>query len=273
MSKRRNCLIAMSEKSYGSHRRTLRLAYVAYIRSVFEYGAAVYFNHAAPAVREKLETEQRKCARLITGCIRLTNKETLAAEANLQPLSVRAKELAALEYARITRLPEEDPARRLLSASPPPRHKNKAHEAWLKAKATANRAGEPSPPPPDEDSTLPHRTCLRRTSKWITREAGLEGLPVEPLALFQGDPPWKLHEDTVSFVMNLPRVTKRTDPPRQTQDGSTGSDRPPPELRLHHLLGRVCKGLHSVWRGRGADPAPPRGSVSGVHGPGWSGVQ
>ena len=47
MNKRRKCLMALAGKSYGSHRRTLRLAYIAYIRSVFDYGAAIYFNHAS----------------------------------------------------------------------------------------------------------------------------------------------------------------------------------------------------------------------------------
>ena len=73
----------------------LRIAYISYIRSVFDYGAAIFFTHASPAVRERLETEQRKCARVITGCIKLANKDTLTAEADLPPPTERAKELAA----------------------------------------------------------------------------------------------------------------------------------------------------------------------------------
>ena len=81
MTKRRACLTSIAGRSYGSHRSTLRIAYQSYVRALFDYGAAVYFTHAAPAVRERLEVEQRKCARLITGCIRLTDKETLTAVA------------------------------------------------------------------------------------------------------------------------------------------------------------------------------------------------
>ncbi|KAF0314563.1 putative RNA-directed DNA polymerase from transposon BS [Amphibalanus amphitrite] len=95
MAKRRACISAIAGRSYGSHRSTLRIAYKSYVRSLFDYGAVIYFTHAAPAVRERLEVEQRKCARLITGCIKLTDKETLVAEAGLPPLSLRAKELAA----------------------------------------------------------------------------------------------------------------------------------------------------------------------------------
>ena len=57
MGKRRACLSAIAGRSYGSHRSTLRIAYQNYVRSLFDYGAAVYFTHAAPAVRERLEVE------------------------------------------------------------------------------------------------------------------------------------------------------------------------------------------------------------------------
>ena len=112
MAKRRACLTALAGKSYGCHRRTLRIAYLSYIRSVFDYGAAIFFNHAAPEVRDKLEVEQRKCARVITGCIKLTEK---AAEVELTPLTIRAKELAAREYGRLcssssTRRPSPRPS-------------------------------------------------------------------------------------------------------------------------------------------------------------------
>ena len=213
MSKRKACLAAIAGKSYGCHRRTLRIAYLSYIRSIFDYGAAIYFTHAAPAVRERLEVEQRKCARVITGCIRLTRKETLIAEADLPPLSVRAKELAAGEHERLTRLPRTDPARNLLDQTPTPRLRYRAHEAWKRARSTAEEAGLPAPDPPDEDAVLSHKPCLRRTGQWVRDAAGLRDLPKEPLALFQGEPPWQHHEEAVRFVLDLPRPTRRTDPP------------------------------------------------------------
>ena len=80
-----------------------------------------------------LEVERRKCARLITRCIKLMDKETLTAEADLPPLSLHFKELAAVEYSRIIRLPPEDPARFLLSNTSPPRLRYRAHEAWRRA--------------------------------------------------------------------------------------------------------------------------------------------
>ena len=93
MAKRRQCLMALAGKSYGSHRRTIRAAYIGYIRSLVDYSAALIGTHAAPSVRNRLETEQNKCARVITGCIRLTRKDALLAEAGLPPLSLRAKQI------------------------------------------------------------------------------------------------------------------------------------------------------------------------------------
>ena len=221
MAKRRACLSAIAGRSYGCHRSTLRIAYQSYVRSLFDYGAAVYFTHAAPAVRERLEVEQRKCARLITGCIKLTDKETLTAEADLPPLSLRSKELAAMEYSRIIRLPPEDPARTLLSKTPPPRLHYRAHKAWRRAVTSAEQAGLPAPPPTDEDAVLPHKPCFRRVGRWACDGAGLSELPVEPLAFYQGMPPWH-HDggDPPRFVLDLPRPTRRTDPPERRKEAA-----------------------------------------------------
>ena len=220
MGNRRACLSAIAGRSYESHRSTLRIAYQSYVRSLFDYGAAVYFTHAAPAVRERLEVEQRKCARLITGCIKLTDKETLTAEAGLPPLTLRAKELAAGEYARILRLPPGDPARSLLELDPTPRLRYRAHEAWRRAATAAEEAGLPPPAPVDEDVALLHKPCLRRTGRWVSDRAGLSDLPVEPLALHQGAPPWHHCGDAVRFVLDLPLPTRRSDPPERRKEAA-----------------------------------------------------
>ena len=210
MSKRKACLAAIAGKSYGCHRSALRIAYLSYIRSIFDYGAAIYFTHAASPVQKRLEAEQRKCARVITGYIRLTRKETLIAEEDLAPLSVRAKELAAGEHERLIRLPRTHPARHLLDKTPTPRFRYRAHEAWKRAMSATEEAGLPAPDPPDEDTVLSHKPCLRRTGQWVRGAAGLRD-PKEPLALSQGEPPWQHHEEAVRFVLDLQRPTKRAD--------------------------------------------------------------
>ncbi|KAF0313093.1 putative RNA-directed DNA polymerase from transposon BS [Amphibalanus amphitrite] len=111
MAQRRCCLTALAGRSYGCDQATLRAAYIAYIRSVADYGAALYSTHAAPSVRARLEAEQHKCARVITGCIRLTNSETLITEAGLPPLAWMAKEagLADLPREPLALVPEQPP--------------------------------------------------------------------------------------------------------------------------------------------------------------------
>ena len=204
----------MAGKTWGSHRRTLRTAYVGYVRALFDYGAAVVGTHAAPAVRERLEAEQNKCARLITGCIRLTRTDALLAEADLPPLSLRAKQLAGQECQRLARLPELDPARTLMEREVQPRLQYRAHRAWRRAHEEAAAAQRPPPKPPDEDAVLPYKPCLRRIGRWIADEAGLGQLPIEPLALHRCRPPWAVERTPAHFVVDLPTATRRTDPPR-----------------------------------------------------------
>ena len=105
-------------------------------------------------------------------------------------LAVRAKELAGREYGRLTRLPPDDPARKLIDKTPTPRLHYRAHLHWMRKKQEAQEVGVPAPSPPDEDvAGLQHRPCFRRVGKWVWEEAGLDGVPVAPLTLHQGEPP------------------------------------------------------------------------------------
>ena len=111
LARLRRCLHAMAGKTWGSHRRTLRTAYIGYVRAFFDYGAAVVGTQAAPAIRERLEAERNKWAHLITGCIRLTRTDdALLAEADLSPTVPASGTVGQ----GIARLPEIDPTRTLL---------------------------------------------------------------------------------------------------------------------------------------------------------------
>ncbi|KAF0300126.1 hypothetical protein FJT64_027303 [Amphibalanus amphitrite] len=52
-------------------------------------------------------------------------------------LAVRAKELAGRENGRLTRLPPDDPARKLIDKTPPPRLQYSAHLHWVRKKQEA----------------------------------------------------------------------------------------------------------------------------------------
>ena len=72
----------------------------------FIQGVAILASDPAD-LASGLEVERGKCARLITGCIKLTDRETLTAESDLPPLSLRFKELAAVGNSHIIRLPQK----------------------------------------------------------------------------------------------------------------------------------------------------------------------
>ena len=211
MSQRRRCLAALAGRSYGSNPPTLRTAYIAYIRSVADYGAAFYSTHAAPSVRARLEAEQHKCARMLTGCIRLTNSDTLITEAGLPPLAVRGRELAAMEQELFARLPPEDPARALAERHIRPRLKHRAHEAWLRLCPEARRRREPPPNPPPR----PTRTRRCRSNRASDGSAG--GWPSRQA--------WRTSRGSCRYWSR----TSRRGPAGQTQSPPASLSRAPPE--------------------------------------------
>ncbi|KAF0291501.1 hypothetical protein FJT64_001100 [Amphibalanus amphitrite] len=170
MSRRRRCLQALAGKTWGSHRRTIRAAYIGYIRALFDYGAAVFGTYAAPS-------------------------------------------LAGTEYQRVIRLPPSDPGKSLFRKEVQPRLQHRAYKAWQRTCDDATAAGRPPPKPPDETAALPQRPCLRRVGKWLAEEAGIEELPVEPMAFYSCDPPWLGHRGGITFRVDLPVATRRSDPP------------------------------------------------------------
>ena len=234
MSRRRRCLQALAGKTWGSHRRTIRAAYIGYIRALFDYGAAVFGTHAAPSVKGRLEAEQNKCARVITGCLRATRKDALLSEADLPTLSLRAIQLAGTEYQRILRLPPSDPGQSLLQVDVKPRLEHRAHNTWRRTCGDATAAGRPPPKPPDEIAVLPNRPCLRRVGKWLAKEAGVGDLPVEPMAVYRCDPPWMGHRGGTVFKIDLPVATRRSDPPAARREAALRAiaELPPPDVTI-----------------------------------------
>ena len=171
-------------------------------------------------MRGRLEAEQNKCARIITGCLRATRKDALLSEADLPTLSLRALQLAGTEYQRVLRLPPSDPGRSLFQEEVEPRLEHRAYNAWRRACGDATAAGRPPPKPPDESTALPHRPCLRRVGRWLAKEAGVEELPVEPMALYRCDPPWMGHRGGTVVKVDLPVATRRSDAPAARREAA-----------------------------------------------------
>jgi hypothetical protein len=68
---------------WGAGAATLRSVYVSYIRSVLEYGSVVWYPMLSHQAVMSLEARQLSSARIITGCIRSTERDSLLLEASL----------------------------------------------------------------------------------------------------------------------------------------------------------------------------------------------
>ena len=205
MIERKRCLSSLCGKSYGSNPFTLRTAYIGYIRSVWEYAAAVWMNYAAPATRAKVESQQNHCARIITGCLCNSKGEKVVAEARLFPLSLRAKELAARERTRIQKLPADNPVKSLVMAAVKPRLKYRAREAWTRA-----LRNDPLAQPPDDDCVLEFKPSFRRIAEWIELESGLQNNLVDTHTTWLL--PWQ-ETSGIQITAKPPNMPKRTEAP------------------------------------------------------------
>eukprot|EP00663_Eupelagonemidae_sp_cell21sb_P005339 gene5339-1840_t len=96
MEKRLRVLTALAASQWGCHADTLRRTYTALVTAA------------------KLDVIQNRAARLITGYTIGTNTKVLLAEADLEPLDLRADMLRAVATERYRRLPADAPARRHL---------------------------------------------------------------------------------------------------------------------------------------------------------------
>ena len=87
--RRLNVLRALSGTKWGGDRQTLFLLYKSLIRSVLEYNSFL-FTHIASSHQRCIETIQNTALRIITGAFRTTPVNSLLAETNTLPLSMRS---------------------------------------------------------------------------------------------------------------------------------------------------------------------------------------
>jgi ribonuclease HI len=126
----------ISGKDWGAGPATLRSSYISYVRSVLEYGSSVWFPFLSSQVLDSIEARQLTAARIITGCIRSTDKESLLLEAALVPLSVRYNGSVAVAAERARCFPPDDRLYRLAAGPEPGRRLKKGdgrHSSWQHA--------------------------------------------------------------------------------------------------------------------------------------------
>ena len=168
MAKRRNGLAAIARRSVGTSQHNLRAAYIATTRAVADYSSAVWMNHAQPSTRKAVEAAQNKCARVITGCLGLTNEKALLACTDLPPLRHVAQERASVLRERLLRIPDDVPAHKTAKAWVQPRLKSRTYESWKR-----NNAYEPD----DTDTHRTHGGCWRRIATEMDCIAEMDSFP------------------------------------------------------------------------------------------------
>ena len=94
---------AVANKEWGVKNETLRALYIGYIHSVLDYAGSAWQMAISNANLSRLEAEEHRAARYITGCYLTTPTEPLMKEANLLPLHHRRLYLAAKLYEKQAR--------------------------------------------------------------------------------------------------------------------------------------------------------------------------
>ena len=192
MAKRRNGLADIARRSVGTSQHNLRAAYIATTRAVADYCSAVWMNHAQPSTRKAVEAAQNKCARVITGCLGLTNEKALLACADLPPLRHVAQERASVLRERLLRIPDDVPAHKTAKAWVQPRLKSRNHESWKR-----NNDHEPD----DTDTHRTHRGCWRRIATEMDCIAELDSFPREQISCQIA--PWTLYQPETFFGLDV----------------------------------------------------------------------
>lgn len=72
--------------SWGHNKKTLIITYKTFVKSVFNFGAPIWFPNAKPSNIEKLQIIQNTAMRLITGCHKASPIEHLHTECKLMPV-------------------------------------------------------------------------------------------------------------------------------------------------------------------------------------------
>jgi ribonuclease HI len=132
-------LRALSGTNWGCDRQLLRALYLSHIRAGLEYAGGAWIPSLGPSSIEVLERIQRSAARVITGCTRSTPVSALTLEADLIPMEVRGKQLAACHREKALRMPESHP-NRILCENRPPRKRLKTIHGWREAGAAVSTA-------------------------------------------------------------------------------------------------------------------------------------
>jgi len=100
--KRLGIISRTTGKSWGGSSTSIRTAYIAHVRSLLTYGAAVWYPFITTELQNQLEATHNAAARVITGCWRYAEKNDVLLEANMTPIRTQYEThiMASVERAR-----------------------------------------------------------------------------------------------------------------------------------------------------------------------------
>ena len=125
-SRRINQLQSVTNCCFGPTQLSLQNMYVAYIRSVLEYGALVWYPFLSVSNRYKLETLENRALRKIIGVPISTRILDLHLESNIPPIRTRWDASVAFQSEKYRRHSISDPLNVLAYEQIKPRLKCKS---------------------------------------------------------------------------------------------------------------------------------------------------
>ena len=146
-----------------------------------------------------MESQQNKCARVVSCCLHSTSQQEPLACAELEPLRTIAKKRAGCLREKMLRLDERVPAHGTASRNTVPKLKSKTHEAWKKI-------GERK----SADDQRDFRGSFCRIALEPESATKLDTRERESLVAVDS-PLWEHRPKQVSFRMDLTRRLKRSD--------------------------------------------------------------
>jgi hypothetical protein len=178
---------------------------VALLNSNLIHCAPAFYPLLSKTNKGRLDTIQLKAGRIITGCVKATNREAVLLEANLELLQVYMDAACAVAAEKYRRMPKNDPlAIMTLSVTPPSRLMKTAESGQHVSDRVLTACGFRIGRLTSGGNEIVPRD--ERVSNLVdVRNRG---------PIYSGIPPWEMaNAYKVTYVTNLVKKCKNTDPP------------------------------------------------------------
>jgi hypothetical protein len=190
-------LSRVSNSIYGLEQTDLITMYIAYIRSVLEYAAPVWYPCMSTTSLAKLQRIQNHGLRIALGVPRSTRIDSLHYEAAVVPLQVRYDVATAYQAEKYRRHPQTDPIFETAHRALPPSRLKRSNWQYRSDQVLEEAGFYPA-------RLDVHQRCPPNLCSLASRR---------PIAFIPDIPPWRTEESyRVSISPSIPGIFKH-DPP------------------------------------------------------------